>query len=31
LSHGLAVFQACGYDAFAKIYGCWFHGHYYTS
>jgi hypothetical protein len=31
LSHGLAVFQACGYDSFAKIYRCWFHGHYYTS
>ena len=31
LSHRLAVFQACGYDSFAEIYGCWFHGHYYTS
>ena len=31
LPHGLAVFQACRHDSFAKIYGCWFHGHYYTS
>ena len=29
--HGLAVFQTCRHDSFAKIYGCWFHGHYYTS
>ena len=29
--HGLAVLQACHHDSFAKIYGCWFHGHYYTS
>jgi hypothetical protein len=31
LPHGLAVFQTCRHDSFAKIYGCWFHGHYYTS
>jgi len=30
LSHGLTVSQACRHDSFAKIYGCWFHGHYYT-
>ena len=29
--HGLAVFQACRHDSLAKIYGCWFHGCYYTS
>jgi hypothetical protein len=31
LSHGLAVVQAGGHDALAKIEGCRFHGGYYTA
>ena len=31
LSHGLAVLPARRHDSLAKIYGCWFHGCYYTS
>ncbi len=27
LSHGLAVFQTCRHDSFAKVYGCRFHGY----
>ncbi len=30
LSHGLALFQPRRHDSLAKIYGCGFHGHYYT-